>query len=292
MTSPVTDAATWRIEVVVPRRAAAGVARALEPLCAAVSWFDRDDAGRVHGYALARPDASVLARVLAEAAAELGIAAAEPRLAQVTPRDWLAETVRQFPPITVGRYFVHSAHFADSVPAGRIGLRIGAGSAFGSGEHPSTAGCLLALDRLARRRFAAPLDMGCGSGILALAMVKTWRRPVLACDADAEAVRVTRRNARANGVLPLVRAIESRGYGARALRRAAPFDLVCANILARPLMRMAPHLARSLRAGGTAVLSGFLGRDAGAVLAAQRRVGLRLARRITVGDWHTLVLRR
>ena len=122
-------------------------------------------------------------------------------------------------------------------------------------------------------------------------MAHTWRRRVLACDVDAEAVRVTRANARRNRVSALVRVRHADGF-AFGVRAAGPFDLVCANILARPLMRMAPALGRALAPGGVAVLSGFLKRDGAAVQAAARRAGLHLARRIDVGDWRTLVVRR
>jgi ribosomal protein L11 methyltransferase len=284
---------TWRVEVVVPRHAGPVLAEALEPLCAVVSWFADEGEARVHGHCLACPDDAALDSVLVAVAAALGIAVPEAHVALVTPRDWITETVRQFPPITVGRYFVHSAHFADQVPAGRVALQVGAGAAFGSGEHASTAGCLLALDRLARRRrVVRGLDMGCGSGILALAVARTWRAPVVACDIDPEAVRVSRRNARRNGVASVVRAVVGDGYATPAVRRGTPYDLVVSNILARPLARMAPALARVLAAGGVAVLAGFLARDSAPVEIAHRRAGLRLEARLTIDDWCTVVMRK
>ncbi len=176
------------------------------------------------------------------------------------------------------------------MPAERIGLRIDAATAFGTGEHATTRGCLLALDTLARRgpRHRV-LDMGTGTGILAIAAAKTWRRPVLARDIDHEAVRIAGLNAARNGVGALVMARRSDGYLTRGIidRR---FDLVFANILARPLMRMAPRLSRALAPGGIAVLSGLLGRQERAVLAAHRAQRLVLRRRIADDGWHTLMM--
>ncbi len=287
------EIATWRVRVTVPADAAAPVARALEPFCAAVSWREAEGGDCVvNGYSLHEPDGEAIAAALA-AAEGTGLEPLSARVAPVAPRDWLAHSLRQFPPLTVGRFFIHSDRFADRVPPGCVGLNIGAGTAFGSGAHASTAGCLLALQGLAgRRRFGAPLDIGSGSGILAIAMAKIWRRPVIACDVDAEAVAVTQRNARRNGVGPLVRAVRGSGYGAPAVRRGAPFDLVCANILARPLCRMAIGLGRRLSADGVAVLSGFVERDGPGVLAAHRRSRLALRRRIVIDGWQTLVVGR
>src|SRR5690242_410182 len=212
---------------------------------------------------------------------------------RVAERDWLAENQASFPPLSAGRYFIHGSHRREPVPAGRIGLVIDAATAFGTGEHATTQGCLLALDRLARQgRMLRVLDMGTGTGILAIAAAKTWRRQVRARDIDAEAVRVTSRNAAVNGVAALVDVRRSDGYRDRFLRRAGRFGLVLANILARPLMLMAADLARALAPGGTAVLSGLLARQEPAVLAAHCAQGLTLRRRIAIAGWHTLVLRR
>jgi ribosomal protein L11 methyltransferase len=198
--------------------------------------------------------------------------------------------------VFAGRYVAHRHHLKGVVGPGRIGLEVDAGLAFGTGAHESTYGCLMALDWLARRwrpgRVRATLDMGCGSGILAVAMAKTWSAPVIACDIDAAAVRVSRATASRNGVGRLVRAVESDGYRSRAVRRPGAYDLVCANILARPLCRMARELKHHLARGGVTVLSGFLVRQDAGVLNAHRAQGLRLVRRIAVGDWLTLVVRR
>jgi ribosomal protein L11 methyltransferase len=275
--------------------AAEAAAAALDTICGAVSAFETAPgrAWQVEGFATARPNAALVEAALALAWA--GRDDAPPALAieRVAPRDWLAENQAGFPPLRAGRYFIHGSHHRGAVPAGHIGLCIDAATAFGTGEHATTRGCLLALDALAkRRRPRRILDMGTGTGILAIAVAKTWRRPVLARDIDAEAVRVAARNAALNGVEALVAVARADGYRGRGLGGAAPFDLVFANILARPLIAMAPRLARALAPGGVAVLSGLLARQEAAVLAAHRAQRLALVRRIAVDGWHTLVLTR
>jgi ribosomal protein L11 methyltransferase len=287
-------ASVWRLALTAPDADAAdAAAAALATGCGAVSAFEASPGGAwsVEGYATAPPPPGLVEAALALAWA--GRTGEPPALVieRVAERDWLSENQASFPPLAAGRYFIHGSHHRERVPAGRVGLRIDAATAFGTGEHATTEGCLLALDRLApqgRRRRV--LDMGTGTGILAIAAAKTWRRKVWARDIDAEAVRVTWRNAAANGVAALVDARRSDGYRDRRLRRAGRFDLVLANILARPLMLMAPALARALKPGGVAVLSGLLARQEAAVLAAHRAQGLTLRRRIAIDGWHTLIL--
>jgi ribosomal protein L11 methyltransferase len=174
-----------------------------------------------------------------------------------------------------------------------VPIRLDAGQAFGSGEHDSTRGCLLALDRLAgRRRLKRVLDLGCGAGILAIAAAKCWPARILAADNDPIAIAVARGNAERNGVASRVRCLQSDGYDSVVLRRSGPFDLILANILAEPLCDMARATARHLAPGGTAVLSGLLDRQADAVVAAHRPWGLRLRETIGRAPWVTLVLGR
>jgi ribosomal protein L11 methyltransferase len=171
-----------------------------------------------------------------------------------------------------------------------VPIRLDAGLAFGSGEHASTRGCLLALDELARRRrFRRVLDMGCGSGILAIAAAKCWPARVLAVDNDPKAVVVAQENADQNGVAGQIRVRWSEGYRSPAVRSAGPYDLIFANILADPLCDMARDLARHLAPGGTAILSGLFDRQAARVIEAHRAVGLRLRRCLQLEIWTTLV---
>jgi len=204
--------------------------------------------------------------------------------------DWLEETKRAFPPLWVGRFLVHGSHWQRPVRDGAIALEIDAASAFGTGEHPSTSGCLLALDGLARRRrFRAPLDIGTGSGILAIAAARRLARRVRASDIDAESVRVARHHVRRNGLAATVRVECAPGFRSRSLK-GRHYDLIFANILARPLAQMARDLSRAIAPGGIVILSGLLTRQEAYVLAAYRRCGLRLVRRITIGEWSTLIL--
>jgi ribosomal protein L11 methyltransferase len=265
---------------------------ALDGACAAVSTFELEDAGawRVEGLSADRPDHARIEAALALVSQDGPPSLEIDRLA---PDDWLARNQASFPPIAVDRYFIHGSHHRDAVPAGRIGLLIDAATAFGTGEHATTRGCLLALAALARHRPPRRiLDMGTGTGVLALAAAKSWHRRIDARDIDGEAVRVTRQNARRNGVAPLIDARQSAGYRDRALRRRAPFDLVLANILARPLALMAQELAQVLAPGGVAVLSGLLAQQEPYVLAAHRTQRLHLRRRIVIDGWYTLILTR
>ena len=206
-------------------------------------------------------------------------------------RDWLAENRRAFPPQRIGRFLIHGSHWRAASPSSAIAIEIDAATAFGTGEHPSTRGCLLALEKLAqRRRFRRPLDIGTGSGILAIAAAKRLHRRVIAGDIDPEAVRVARHHARRNGLAGRLRVVRAGGYRGRVLRRTN-YDLIFANILARPLALMARDLKRAITPGGAAVLAGLLRRQEALVLAAHRAQGLRLGRRLVIEGWSTLVLR-
>ncbi len=283
----------WRVAVVAAEAHADAFEAALGEGASALSRFRTVSAGgawRIGALTPDAPDLAALGARLALAAAALGVAAPEIAVEAVPESDWVAESRALSPPVRAGRYVVRGAHVAPA-RCGAIEIEIDAGPAFGAGEHESTRGCLLALDALARRRRPRrALDMGCGSGLLAIAIAKTWGASTLAADVDDRAVRTARDNARRNGVAPLVRAVTSDGYNSIAVRRAAPYDLIVANILAGALIRMAPDLARSLAPGGAAVLSGLLGRQEFSVLAAHRAQGLGLARRIALGSWRTLVL--
>ena len=206
----------------------------------------------------------------------------------VAERDWLAENRRAFPPQRIGRFFIHGSHWRAAPPAGAIAVEIDAATAFGTGEHPTTRACLLAFDRLAyRRRFRRPRDIGTGSGILAIAAAKVLHGAVLASDLDRGSVRVARHHARRNGVADRVRVVCAAGAG-----RSRDHDLVFANILARPLTQMARDLARVAAPGGFLILSGLLRRQEAGVLAAYRARHLRLAARIGIDGWSTLILRK
>ncbi len=217
------------------------------------------------------------------------------RFERIAAKDWVAESLVGLKPVAAGRFIVHGAHDRAGIPPNRIGIEIEAALAFGTGHHGTTRGCLLALDRLCkslRGGKAAPriLDLGTGSGVLAIAAACALRRRVLATDIDAAAVRVARVNARLNRVGPLVTLATAAGVTTPAIRARAPFDLVFANILLEPLQRLAAPLAKIVAPGGRVVLSGLLTAQANAALAAYH--AFRLERRIVLDGWTTLVLKR
>lgn len=287
--------AGWRIELVVPAAAVPLFTAALERFAEAVSGIETEegDVYRLLAYGAVEPDRGALQVALALAAAAAGVAEPVPRVAVLPETDWLVENRRRFPPVRAGRYLIHGSDDRQAVPPGAIGLCLDAATAFGTGRHGTTRGCLMALDRLARRRrrVRRVLDIGCGTGILAIAASRTWRAAAVAVDVDPEAVRVARRNVRANGVASLVRVVRADGMRNAAVARAAPYDLITANLFARLLRRLAPALAAGLAApGGTVVLSGFLDADQTAVVAAYRAQGLRPVERLVDGDWITVVM--
>ena len=278
----------------LPEDAVPAFEAALQTVCATVGLFrdEATDTWRVEGVREAGAGDDELAGALALASAVSGIEQPALHAAPVEAEGWLARTVESFPEQPIGRRFlVRPTHLPDPKTHGRLVLRLDAGLAFGSGEHASTRGCLLALERIAHRRPRRVLDLGTGSGILALAAAKLLRRPVLATDIEPWSVRVAAENARLNGEQRLVSARLADGWRHRAVR-AGRYDLVFANILARPLCAMARDLAAHLAPGGTAILAGLLGTQARMVLAAHRRQGLVLDARHDVGPWTTLVLRR
>ena len=286
---------TWVIAFEVPKAAGAIFADAIGELAGNHSCFETADRDRwrFEAFVETAPERAAISLKLSLVAAAAGVAAPDVAIARLAPSDWLAENRKQFPPTAIGRFFVYGAYFEGRVPAGSVAIALDAGLAFGSGTHESTRGCLLALDRLARRRrFARPFDLGTGSGILAIAMAKLWRTPVAAADIDPVAVAVTRANTVRNAVAKLVRSVVSDGVCVSALQRGRPYDLIVANILARPLERLAPHVAPMLGRGGRMIVSGILAVQMAGVLAAYCAQGLALERRYLLREWATLILKK
>ncbi len=214
---------------------------------------------------------------------------------RVAATDWVRESLAGLAPVAAGGFIVHGAHDRARIPLNRIGIEIEAALAFGTGHHGTTRGCLLALDRLCKsrnQRRAAPriLDLGTGSGVLAIAAARALRQRVLATDIDASAVRVARANSRRNRVGTMVEVVKADGVTARSLRQRAPFDLVFANILLGPLQRIAAPLKKLTAPGAHIVVSGLLPAQANAAIAAYRP--LALERRIELDGWTTLVFTR
>ena len=290
---------TWTIEIFVPAGAADALEAALAPFCEALSGFempDQADIWQILGYAPRAPDHRALTAALAVAAATAGVPPPEPRVLPLAPTDWLAENRQSFDPVRAGRYFVYGSFFEAAIPAGCIPIKLDAGPAFGTGTHETTRGCLLALDELAAQGWRPEriLDVGTGSGILAIAAARTWpalgRGAIVASDIDPVAARIAAANAAQNGVGAQVDCRVAAGLGGLVRRR--PSDLVFANILAGPLVGLAGDLTGALAPGGYLVLSGLLKHQTALVDAAYRARRLSPLRPLALGDWTVLRYRR
>jgi len=219
-------------------------------------------------------------------------AAAALSIEQVAAADWIGQSLAGLQPVRAGRFIVHGAHDRSRVKPNDIGIEIEAALAFGTGHHGTTRGCLLALDDLAKRRRARRvLDVGTGSGVLAIAAARILRARLTASDIDRVAVEAARANARLNRVGAAITFLRAAGVKARMIKRDAPFDLIFGNILLGPLLRLAVPLSRLAGRNARVVLSGLLPGHANAVLSIYRAQGFVLERRIPLDDWVTLVLK-
>ncbi|HEY4112565.1 MAG TPA: 50S ribosomal protein L11 methyltransferase [Rhizomicrobium sp.] len=276
----------WKAHVTIPKDDAANLAAAFEltgPQAVLIAEEPFADEATVEALYANMPDGELLTRLASRAV----------HVALLPDTDWIKLSQEGLPPVRAGRFFVYGAHDEGEVPCGVIPIRIEAGMAFGTGHHETTSLCLAALTDLAkRRRFGNVLDLGCGTGLLGISAAKLWRRRVIASDIDPVAIEVTGQNARANGEAPLVHAIVADGLANPALAARTPYDLIVANILAEPLTRLAPDIARALAPGGTAVLSGLLRWQENMVLSFYRALGLTLRQIRRDGPWSALVLER
>lgn len=274
------------------------VVESFEPAEAAASAFEADDdwpgGGRtwlVEAYFGFAPDEAMVRDLIAAAADQATARAAVFGLTE--QRDWVANSLAGLAPVRAGRFLVHGRHDRAHVHPNDVAIEIEAGLAFGTGHHGSTRGCLILFDRLLkRRRPAMVLDVGCGAGVLAIAAAKALKRRVWAGDIDPVAVRVANANARLNGVERFCRAVVSPGVRHAELREGAPYDLVFANILAKPLTLLAPSLAAVGAPDGEAIVSGLLAGDAAGVLSAWRTQGFFLRERVDLEGWASLTLGR
>lgn len=263
----------------------------LTPEPTGVGVFEmEDDSGlwEVGGYFTEAPDQAGLALLAAMHGAKDFV------VSELPETDWVAHVKRELAPVEAGRFFVYGAHDADKLPKGKVGLKIEAAMAFGTGHHGTTLGCLTALDHLANRGVVARnvADIGCGTAVLAMAAAKIWPNPVVASDIDEVAVDVAKANVAANGVEDRVHVVEAAGFDHPDLEAAMPFDLVFANILKGPLVSLAPDMGEAIAAKGHAILSGILNPQADEVVSAYEAQGFNVTRREEFGDWTTLTLRR
>lgn len=230
-----------------------------------------------------------------EAAAITGVLKGYPELRTLVEKladaDWLAMALSGLPPVRAGRFFVYGAHDKGLAPPSTVNLRIEAGAAFGTGHHGTTVGCLQAFnDLLKARAFPRVLDVGCGTGVLAIAAARTGSKIAVGTDIDAPSVRIANENAALNQ--STARFVHASGLGHQKVRAKAPYNLVFANILAPPLVALAQDIKGALAPGGVAILSGLLRTQERRVLAAYTSKGFRLVRRIHRDAWATLVLQR
>jgi ribosomal protein L11 methyltransferase len=282
------------VAVTVPEDALEAFEAALNSVCDTVGFFRDVATGdwRVEGVKPVNTKEAELNAALMLAELVSGVSVPLER-SSTEAEGWLARTYASFPEQPIGKRFaVRGTHLTDKPASGRVTLTLDAGLAFGSGEHGSTRGCIVALETVARRRPRRILDLGTGSGILAIAAAKMLRRKVLASDIEPWSVLVTRRNALQNNVGAMIRVKLANGWHHPAISGGGPYDLVFGNILARPLCGMAWDLSVHLAPGGTAILAGLLGTQVRMVLAAHRRRGLVLERVLPQGPWSTLVIRR
>ncbi|WEX76327.1 50S ribosomal protein L11 methyltransferase [Sinorhizobium numidicum] len=240
-------------------------------------------------YMMADEEESVKARLGDALAADFSDLAIE---REVLPDiDWIAKSLEGLAPVRAGRFVVHGSHDRDKVKTGEIAIEIDAGQAFGTGHHGTTAGCLEVLASVARTRpVHNVLDLGTGSGVLAIAAWKLLRVPVLATDIDPIATSVAKDNARRNGVSTGMTFATAPGFHSTAFRASGPFDLIIANILARPLIKMAAQLVANLAPGGSVILSGILAEQRWKVLAAYNGQHLKHVRTIWRNGWVTIHL--
>ncbi len=271
----------WRLAVTVPDERTADAAVALlESAATAITAFEVTPDGDwlVQGFTEGKPDHAALSAGLALAAMALGIAEPALEMEPLDDIDWLKRNQESFPPMRIGRYFVHGSHIVGPPPGGSIPLRIDAATAFGTASmRRRMAACWRSTGWSVAAGGIASSIWGRGPASSRSPAAKSWRVPVRACDIDPHSVEVAQENVDVNRVGSLVECFVSDGYAAREVAAGAPYDLIFANILARPLARMAPDLARHLAPGGVAILSGLLANQESYVRAAHRAQGLRFA---------------
>jgi ribosomal protein L11 methyltransferase len=293
--------AAYRLSLVCDERRARAVVdlivESFEPAEAAASAFESEigPGGRrdwiVEAYFGFEPDEDALRDLVATAAG--AEAAQRIEFGRTAEADWVANSLAGLAPVRAGRFLIHGGHDRSRVRPNDVAVEVEAALAFGTGHHGTTRGCLLLLERVLRRRRPQRLiDIGCGTGVLAIAAAKALRRPVAAGDLDPVAVATAAANAKLNGVAGLVRPLLSRGVDRRELAQGGPYDLVFANILARPLRLLAPSVAAVIAPAGEAILSGLLLSDAAGVLSAWRAQGFRLIEHVALEGWASLLLRR
>ncbi len=246
-----------------------------------------------------KPSLPKLEDAIANMAKIFEIVAPACSLKEMVDKDWVAESQKLLKPIEAGRFYLFGSHDAENVPDDKVAILMEAGQAFGTGSHETTNGCLLAIDDLAAKLEPRKiLDLGCGSGVLAIAMSKVWRAKITASDIDPIATKTALENLLSNGVAtvginddePGVAAVTSNGFEDNRIASNGPFDLIAANILAEPLKQLAPDIVKNLEQGGQLILSGLLKEQDESVRAAYEALGMRVTATFPINEWQTLVV--
>jgi ribosomal protein L11 methyltransferase len=277
----------WKARAVVSKRDAQTLSDALEALepPPVVSAFELGERGlwEVEAFFTEAPDEEDLLKRFGHPM----------RVISIEDENWVARALEGLPPVKTERFFIYGEHSATAVPANAISLKIEASYAFGTGHHGTTKGCLLAFEHLAKRRtFSNALDLGCGTGVLAMAFARLTHRPAVATDIDPLATAKTIENAKLNLAAPYLRVTTANGFRTPLIAEQSPYDLIFANILAGPLMKLLPGIKANLAPGGHAILSGLLDEQANAIASMARAQNLRLIRRSALEGWITLILER
>ncbi len=287
----------WQLQIFCPANAVALIEECFEENSLAVSSFEFNETESVwkvellYDFPLNSNDIDIKLRIISESHSNFPI---DFNITEVEQKDWQSEILKTFPPFRVRRFFIHGSHYKDAIPVNTIPLLIDAGTAFGSGEHETTSGCLIALDDiLKRKKIKNALDMGCGSGILAISYVKSTNKKAVAIDIDAQSVKVAKQNFEINKTAQNISAYVGDGFKSGKIKKCKKFDLIFANILARPLVKMSKELSCKLSDnGGLVILSGLLNYQMRFVHNAYRMQGLRLVKHIKNGNWSILVMEK
>jgi ribosomal protein L11 methyltransferase len=294
--SETTTEQLYMIEVILPAIAKDAFMDGLEEFADSMSCFEygSDDVWKLQIYTQTLPDEEELSDYLAMLSAANDILLPKYTITEVEQVDWVTESQKNFQPVEAGKFFVYPSWRRGEVPQGFSGIEIDPQRAFGTGGHETTKGCLLAMQKLAEKhQFKNMLDMGCGSGILAIGMAKIWPEgKILAVDNDHVCVDTTITNAEINSVSERIAVWFSDGYTSEIVGSNIPYDLITSNILAAPLIAFAPMASSALAKGGYLILAGLLVTQADEVLAAHTKQGLSLVDRNDYGDWSVLVLEK
>jgi ribosomal protein L11 methyltransferase len=287
----------WEIAVEVnDKEAVAAIEEIVAEVAESTAAFedDKTKGWRVTGYATEAPDEAALRRRLQSAAADAGLGALDIRIGPMPPTDWVAEVEKTLKPISVGPYYIYGSHVTDPPPDGAVAIHVDAGLAFGTGNHETTRGCLMALERLFPETGPGnPLDVGTGSGILAIALAKRYGVRAFGSDIDPIAIDVARENAEINGVADLVGFTVCAGLEAPEIAARGPYDLIFANIVVDPLVALADDLTGALADGGRLVLSGILAEQASRILDAYGTgQGLRASGVVALAEWRTMIFEK